>query len=100
MFGVNGQYTALLVGFPIGFIMPFILYFAQKKFKNQTWLRQAHPVVMLYGALTLAPYNIGYVWPSVPIAWLSMVYMKKKYLGAWSKVRSHPRAILTLFTLI
>ncbi|CZT50608.1 related to sexual differentiation process protein isp4 [Rhynchosporium secalis] len=85
MFGKNGQYSALLVGFPIGLAVPIIIYYAQKKFPKQNWLRQIHPVVMFYGALTWAPYNLSYVWPAVPLGWFSMVYMKRKYLDFWSK---------------
>jgi len=95
VFGVKGQYTALLVGFPIGAALPFIFYYLQRKFPKRTWLRQAHPVVMLYGGLTLSPYNIAYIWPAVPIGWLSMVWFKRNYLGAWSKVWS-PRALQLL----
>jgi OPT family oligopeptide transporter len=86
VFGRGGQYTALLVGFPIGFLLPFVIYYAQKKFPKQSWLRQTHPVVMLYGAIIWAPYNLSYIWPAVPISWLSMVYMKKRFLAFWSKV--------------
>jgi OPT family oligopeptide transporter len=86
VFGRGGQYTALLVGFPIGFLLPFVIYYAQKKFPKQSWLRQTHPVVMLYGAIIWAPYNLSYIWPAVPIGWLSMVYMKKRFLAFWSKV--------------
>ena len=86
MFGKGGQYTALLVGFPVGLVLPFIFYYAQKTFKRQRWLRQAHPVILLYGALTWAPYNLSYSWPAVPIGWLAMVYTKKRFLAFWSKV--------------
>ena len=86
VFGKGGQYTVLLVGFPLGFVLPFFVYYAQKKFPKQTWLRQTHVVAMLYGAIAWAPYNVSYLWPGVPIGWLSMVYMKKRFLGFWSKV--------------
>ncbi|TAQ89934.1 hypothetical protein B7494_g1691 [Chlorociboria aeruginascens] len=85
VFGNRGQYTALLAGFPIGFVLPFIIYYAQKKFPKTTWLRQTHIPVILYGAIIWAPYNLSYSWPAVPIGWLSMVYMKKRFLGFWSK---------------
>lgn len=86
VFGKGGQYSALLVGFPIGFVIPIIIYWAQKKFTKQSWLRQTHAVAMLYGALIWAPYNLSYTWPAVPIAWLSMIYLKKRFLAFWSKV--------------
>lgn len=86
MFGSGGQYTWLLVGFPIGLILPFIIYYAQKKLPKLAWLRQVHPVVLLYGPLSWSPYNLSYAWPAVPLGWLSMVWLKNKYLGFWSKV--------------
>ncbi|KAI9052070.1 hypothetical protein LZ554_004323 [Drepanopeziza brunnea f. sp. 'monogermtubi'] len=85
MFGKNGQYCALLMGFPIGLVLPVIVYYAQKKFPRQEWLRQVHPVVMMYGSLAYAPYNLTNVWPAVPLGWFSMVWLKKRYLGFWSK---------------
>ncbi|KAL3421527.1 OPT oligopeptide transporter [Phlyctema vagabunda] len=85
IFGKGGQYTAMLVGFPIGLVVPFIFYYAQKKFPKQRWLRQVHPVILFYGGISWAPYNLSYVWPAVPIGWFSMVWLKKKYLGFWSK---------------
>lgn len=99
VFGKGGQYTVLLVGFPIGFVLPFFVYWAQKKFPQQTWLRQVHVVAMIYGGLAWAPYNIGYLWPAVPIGWFSMVYLKKRYLGLWSKVcidASYQNSLLTI----
>jgi OPT family oligopeptide transporter len=85
VFGSGGLYTALLVGFPIGFVVPIIFYFIQKKYKRTAWLRQIHPVAIFYGALSWAPYNLSYIWPAVPIAYFSWVYLKTRYLGFWSK---------------
>lgn len=84
VFGSGGLYTILLVGFPAGLVVPIIFYYIQKKAKS-SWMRQIHPVVIFYGAVTWAPYNMSYIWPSVPIAWYSWVYLKQKYLGFWSK---------------
>ncbi|KAI1840281.1 hypothetical protein JX266_013500 [Neoarthrinium moseri] len=84
VFGKGGLYPALLVGFPLGFVLPIAFFFIQKKYKKG-WLRQVHPVAMFYGALSLAPYNLSYIWPAVPIAWFSWVYLKKRYLAFWSK---------------
>ncbi|RDW75850.1 putative opt oligopeptide transporter [Coleophoma crateriformis] len=85
VFGKGGQYTALLVGFPFGLALPFVFYFAQKKYPTWRWLRQVHPVILMYGGICWSPYNLAYVWPAVPIGWYAMVYMKKRYVGFWSK---------------
>lgn len=78
------MYTWLLAGFPIGFVVPIIIYYVNKRFQKQ-WMRQIHPVAIFYGALSWAPYNLAYIWPAVPIAWFSWIFVKKRYLGFWSK---------------
>ncbi len=85
VFGSGGQYTALLVGWPIGVFLPLIIWALQKQFPRALWMRQIHPVVMLYGMIYWAPYNLSYVIPAVPIAYLSWIFLKKRYLGFWSK---------------
>ncbi|KAI1401275.1 OPT-domain-containing protein [Hypoxylon fuscum] len=84
VFGQGGMYTWLLAGFPIGFVVPIIIYYVNKRFQKQ-WMRQIHPVAIFYGALSWAPYNLAYIWPAVPIAWFSWIFVKKRYLGFWSK---------------
>jgi hypothetical protein len=86
--GKGGQYSAILVGFPVGFLLQFVVYYAQKKFPRQKWLRQTHAVVVMYGATTWAPYNGSYTWPAVPIGWLSMVFLDKRFLAFWSELCS------------
>jgi|SRR3569833_265338 len=85
-FGPGGQYSWTLLGFPLGIVLALGFWFAKRKLKNQTWLRQVHPVVMLAGAIHWAPYNVGYIWPAVPVAWFSWQYVRKRYLDFWSKV--------------
>ena len=58
---------------------------AQRKFPQHKWLRQASAVVLLHGASRWAPYNLSYYWPHVPVAFVSMIYLKKRFLGLWSK---------------
>ncbi|WVW80593.1 OPT family small oligopeptide transporter [Kwoniella bestiolae CBS 10118] len=85
LFGSNGQYRALMAGFPIGFAMPIVIYFLRKRFPRTAWLRQIHPVMLCYGGLNWAPYNLSYLWPSVPLASFSWFYLRKRYLAFWSK---------------
>ncbi|OTA94243.1 hypothetical protein M434DRAFT_384166 [Hypoxylon sp. CO27-5] len=84
VFGRGGMYTWLLAGFPIGFVVPIIIYHANRRFKK-SWMRQIHPVAIFYGGLSWAPYNLSYIWPAVPIAWFSWIFLKQRYLGFWSK---------------
>ncbi|KAL8369992.1 hypothetical protein RB595_000380 [Gaeumannomyces hyphopodioides] len=85
VWGINGQYSGALIGFPLGFVLPVIFWLAQRRFRRSGWLRQVHPVAMLYGALTMAPYNLSYQLPAVPIAWVSWIWIKNRYLAFWSK---------------
>lgn len=42
-------------------------------------------MALIYGGLYWAPYSLSYVIPAVPIAWLSWIWLKNRYLGLWSK---------------
>lgn len=88
IWGEGGQYTETLIGFPLGVIIVVFFFVLSKKFPTWTWTRQIHPVAIMYGGIVWAPYNMSYIWPSVPIAYVSWVYLKSRYLGLWSKVRS------------
>ncbi|KAH7148288.1 OPT oligopeptide transporter protein-domain-containing protein [Dactylonectria macrodidyma] len=85
IWGHNGQYSETLVGFPLGIAVVFFFWMLNKKFPKWTWTRQIHPVAIMYGGIVWAPYNMSYVWPSVPIAYFSWIYLKSRYLGLWSK---------------
>ncbi|KAI1764832.1 OPT-domain-containing protein [Hypoxylon sp. FL1150] len=84
VFGRGGMYTWLLAGFPVGFAVPIVVYYVNKRFQK-AWMRQIHPIAIFYGALSWAPYNLSYIWPAVPLAYFSWVFLKKRYLGFWSK---------------
>ena len=86
IWGVGGQYSITLIGFPIGCVVVAVFYMLSRRWPKNAILRNAHPVVMMSGALAWAPYNIAYVWPAVPVAAFSWLYMKKRYLPFWSKV--------------
>jgi OPT family small oligopeptide transporter len=86
LWGVGGLYAPTLVGFPVGVVAVLIVYFLQKKFPKSSALRALHPVVIMTGGYTYSPYNLSHVWPAVPVAWFSWIYIKKRFLGLWSKV--------------
>ncbi|KAK3196455.1 hypothetical protein K4F52_000337 [Lecanicillium sp. MT-2017a] len=85
IFGHNGQYSEMLMGFPLGVVIVFFFWALNKKFPHWNWTRQIHPVAIMYGGIVWAPYNMSYVWPSVPIAYFSWIYLKSRYVGLWSK---------------
>lgn len=82
MFGSGAIYNGLVYCFLIGFILPFIFYFARR------WipvLKYFHLPVFFLGALVWAPFNLSEIWPAVPIAWFFSVWVKTRHLGWWSK---------------
>lgn len=85
VFGKDGQYAWLLMGFPIGIILVVGFWSLKKWFPNSQGLRQVHIVAAISGSLLWAPYSYSYSWPCVPIAWLSWIYIRKRYLAFWSK---------------
>jgi hypothetical protein len=85
VFGAGGQYTAMLIGWPLGLLITGIVWGIQRLNPRSRWARQMHPVALIYGALYWAPYSLSYVIPAVPIAWLSWIYTKNRWLGFWSK---------------
>ncbi|CAK7275017.1 hypothetical protein SEPCBS119000_006468 [Sporothrix epigloea] len=113
IFGPGGQYTLLLIGFPIGIIIPILTWYIQKRLRDQDealtvdadgnvisnsdgevatnkakylqWARQIHPIVLLNGGLCLTPYNISYLWPAVPFAYISRIWIRTRYLAFWSR---------------
>ncbi|KIY50159.1 OPT-domain-containing protein [Fistulina hepatica ATCC 64428] len=82
MFGPGKIYSYLLFGFLAGAILPIPVYFLRKKYRMFEYL---HVPVLLAGALVWAPYNLQNIWPAVPVAWFFNFYVKKRYLGWWSK---------------
>ncbi|KAK7990274.1 OPT oligopeptide transporter [Apiospora arundinis] len=80
VFGAGGTYTATLVGWPLG-----VGGWRRPCTGRSGRSRVMHPVALLYGAMFLAPYNVGYLLPCLPIAYVSWVYTKRRYLGFWSK---------------
>lgn len=86
IWGVGGQYAVTLIGFPLGVVLVAAFYLLGRKWPKNPIIRNAHPVVMMYGALSWAPLNLAYLWPAVPVAAFSWLYLKKRYLAFWSKV--------------
>ena len=82
VFSHGAIYNSLLWFFFVGALLPVPFYFLGKKWKV---FRYFHAPVFLNGAGGWAPYNLANVWPAVPVAWLFNYYVKKRYLGWWSK---------------
>ncbi|PNY27491.1 Sexual differentiation process protein isp4 [Tolypocladium capitatum] len=105
VFGKDGQYKWLLLGFPAGILLVAGFWGLRKMWPNSRALRQVHVVAAVTGALDWAPYStyttlgsplpkfmlltrrpgFAYMWPNVPVAWLSWIYIRGRYLSFWSK---------------
>lgn len=85
VFGKDGQYSWLLLGFPLGILLVAGFWGLKKAFPRVQVFRQVHIVAAIAGSLQWAPYSYSYSWPAVPIAWLSWVYIRSRYLAFWSK---------------
>ncbi|KHO01579.1 Tetrapeptide transporter, OPT1/isp4 [Metarhizium album ARSEF 1941] len=85
VFGKNGQYRWLLLGFPLGVALVLVFYGLKKLWPNNRALRQVHLVAAIAGGLQWAPYSFSYSFPAVPVAWFSWIYIRGRYLDFWSK---------------
>jgi OPT family small oligopeptide transporter len=85
VFGHNGQYKLLLIGFPAGVAIVLVFWGFIKYFPRNRYIRQIHPVVFATGPLNMGPYNFRFMWPAVPVAWLSWIYVRNRFLAFWSK---------------
>lgn len=86
IWGAGGQYVETLIGFPLGVTVVTGFWALSLRWPRNAIVRNAHPVVMLTGALMWAPYNLAYSWPALPIAAFSWLFLKKRFLSFWSKV--------------
>lgn len=86
IWGSGGLYTETLMGFPFGVVAVVVCYYLGKVKSVRALWRGVHPVAMIYGGTLWAPHNMSYMWPAVPIAYVSWMYLRRRYLAMWSKV--------------
>jgi len=82
MFGAGSLYQYLLFGFFAGAILPIPFFLLRNKYKIMNYV---HLPVLIYGSLIWAPYNLANAWPNVPVGWFFNSYIKKHYVGWWSR---------------
>ena len=82
MFGAGAIYNDLLWCFLIGAILPIPFYFLGRKWKI---LRYFHAPAFLSGGLIWSSCNLANIWPAVAVGWLFNYYIKRRFLGWWSK---------------
>ncbi|KAJ3488271.1 hypothetical protein NLG97_g6228 [Lecanicillium saksenae] len=85
VFGKDGQYGWLLMGFPLGILLVLLFWSLKKAMPNNRAIRQVHIVAAIAGTLNWAPYSFSFAWPAVPVAWFSWIYIRSRYLAFWSK---------------
>ncbi|PHH78220.1 hypothetical protein CDD80_7174 [Ophiocordyceps camponoti-rufipedis] len=85
VFGKEGYYRWLLMGFPVGFLLVFIVWALQRRYPDSGFLRRINVVVAIAGSLQWAPYSFSYAWPALPVAWFSWIYVRSRYLNFWSR---------------
>lgn len=85
LFAKGGRYSMILLGFPIGFVLPFISWGLQKQFPRARVFRALHPVMIANGGIQWAPYNFAYYWPGTVLTFISWSFVKKRYLAFWAK---------------
>ncbi|PHH71270.1 hypothetical protein CDD82_6607 [Ophiocordyceps australis] len=85
VFGIHGQYSWLLLGFPIGMALVIIFWGICKLWPNSRALRSIHIPVLISGASGWGIYSFSYMFPAVPIAWFSWVYIRGRYPALWAK---------------
>lgn len=84
-FGTGGPYSTLLVGFPVGVVIVLAFWGLGKRFPKSSALRSVHPAVLIAGAVAWAPYNLAHIWPAVPVAAFSWLFVRRNYLAFWSR---------------
>lgn len=85
VFGKDGQYRWLLMGFPIGILLVLASWGLKKALPDNRAVRQVHVVALIAGSLQWAPYSFSYAWGAVPVAWFSWIFIRGRYLAFWSK---------------
>lgn len=67
VFGKDGQYKWLLLGFPLGIALVLVFFGLKKLWPNNRALRQIHLVAAIAGGLQWAPYST-FFWFCLPIS--------------------------------
>lgn len=85
IFGHMGRYRTLLIGFPVGFVLPIMQWGLMKKFPKIKAFRYIHTPMLCAGALGWAPYNLSYIISALYVAFFSWRFVRKRWVGFWSK---------------
>ena len=95
LWGAGGPYSLTLLAFPIGAAITVLFWTLGRRYPRSRFLHNTHPVILIMGGVLWAPFNLTYIWPAVPVAAASWLWIKVRYVALWSKVSSS----LSLFVL-
>ena len=84
IFGKEGRYKWLCMGFLLGPVVVLLVWGLQRLFPKSKLLRSVHSVVILDGCFWY-PTNLSMWWTLYVPTWISWNYVKKRYLAFWSK---------------
>ena len=97
LFGSGQRYNMMLLGFPLGFLLVFIYWLLRKTYPRSSFVRQVHPVLLCMGPVSYgAPYNLAFNLGNLYVNLISFVYIRKRYLAFWSKVRTIQARLLNI----
>jgi hypothetical protein len=85
LFGPSGRYSWLLIGFPLGILLPLTIFYLKKIWKRSSFLQGAHPLLL---CLSMG-WTTGAAWglyiPGLFINYFSWIYLKSKFLAFWNR---------------
>jgi hypothetical protein len=87
VFGPGSPYGLMVIGFAVGAILPVLYYGLIKLYPRAGWLRQVHPALLVSGPSGYKGWS--FFLPHIYAALVSWQWLRKRYLGFWSKVLPH-----------
>ncbi|CCG83422.1 Putative uncharacterized protein [Taphrina deformans PYCC 5710] len=83
MYGSNGMYSKLQWLVLAGFLLPVPIWYLQKKYPKNEFLKYVHIPIIISGFNTWVPYSLAYM---IPVFYLTMIFnywIKRKYESWW-----------------
>ncbi|KAL1408597.1 hypothetical protein Q8F55_005410 [Vanrija albida] len=85
VFGLNGRYRTILIGFAVGPLVVLLGWALKKLLPRSKAIRNFHPVAVVTGAIAFSQTNMSITIPSFYLILISWGYLKNRYLAFWSR---------------
>jgi hypothetical protein len=85
LFGKNGRFKWLLLGFPLGVLIPIVFFLLKKKFNKSRILQSTHPLLLTLAFSWAGGGGWGLYLPGMFINYFSWNFLKSKYLAFWNR---------------